>query len=182
MTYEELLAEVRELRLMRDQAEARMMLRLVEIETNHMNVLREAGCNAFGWFVKECGTEPARYESFKVGLEKVGPEESEAIGCEATIVAGQLRSAPEKYTSAVHDWTSEHGGALPTRQTAKRLLMQVDPREETPMAVRRVAKREDELNKLRAENKRLKAENRSLKAKLRKLETAKPKATEARAN
>lgn len=170
MTYDDLLEEVRALRLLRDQAEARMMLRLVVIERDHMDVLRAAECTAFGWFVKQCGTEPARYESFKVGLSKIGAAEAEIVGCDATIVAAQLNDEPAAYTKAVHDWTAEHGGALPTRQTAKRLLMQVDPREEVPQAVKMQARRADELAQLRAENDRLKAENRSLKAKLRRLE------------
>ncbi len=172
MTYDDLLAEVRGLRLLRDKAEARMFLRLVTIENDsvHMQTLIDGGVTSFGWFVEECGTKAARYESFKVGLEKLDCETALEIGADATIVAGQLRSEPAKYTHAVHCWSNDHGGALPTRDTAKRILMQVDPRSETPRSVSRAARRDDELAKLRAENADLRAANKSLRRKVSKLE------------
>jgi hypothetical protein len=166
--------ELRELRLARDKSDARLLLRLVEVEQEHADVIVQSG-GSFDQFVQEF-VRPSRYEAFKRGLASVGTDEAIELGSEYVIGAAQLTSdkkAP-KYEKATRAWVAEHG-AMPTRETAKRLLIQVDPREETP----RVVSRQDELAKLRAENSQLRAENRSLLAKVAKLEGQQSKAKKA---
>ncbi len=135
-----------------------------------MDVLRAAGCSNMAMFLRDMGNlvEPARYESFKTGLKKIGVDEAKAIGSCATIEAGlcSSRAAEKVYVSTVRAWVNDHGGTLPTRQTSHRLLLQVDPRVEVPDSVRR----QNELAELRAENAKLRAENNSLKRKLEKME------------
>lgn len=169
VTIESLLTELRELRLLRDRADARLMLRAMEIETEHMEVILAGGCGSFAQFLKSADSliEPGRYESFKAGLAKVGAKQALLMGSDATIVAGQLSNGPEEYCAAIDAWVMEHDGTLPTMQTARHIRMQVDPRHEVPDAVRK----QDELAQLRAENALLRAENAALKnevAKLRK--------------
>lgn len=167
-TYEQLVEELRELRLRRDQADAQLLLRLVEIENTSMRVILESGCESFAQFLKSNAlVDPGRYEAFKIGLHKLDNDEAALeIGSEATIIAGQLTNGTKKYIEANIAWRNDHGGTKPTRETAKRLLMQVDPRAEIPQSV----KRQKELEQLRAENGRLRAEVKSLQAKIRSLE------------
>jgi predicted RNase H-like nuclease (RuvC/YqgF family) len=95
------------------------------------------------------------------------------IGSHATIIAGKLTDGPDKFVKAVTDWKAEHGGTLPSRETAHTLLRQVDPRAEVPES----SKRQDELAQVRAQLtearaaiRTLEKENRDLKAKIAKLE------------
>lgn len=174
MTYDDIVSELRALRLERDRADARLLLRLVEIENDHIDTILAAGCASFAQFLKQLGMiDVARYDTFKRGLSRVGAEEALAIGSDATIVAGQLTNGPEQYVDAIRASIEERGGTLPSRQTAKRILMQVDPRRETPRAMRK----KEELAKLRAENATLKAENKQLRRKLRALERKMEKTT-----
>lgn len=169
ITYDRLVTELRDLRLERDIADAKLLLRLTEIEKGHMKLILDAGCESFDQFLKSNSlVDPGRYEAFKLGLKKLkSAEHALEIGSDATIIAGQLTNRPSKYVSAIIAWKNDHGGTQPTRETAKRLLMQVDPRAEEPQSVRR----QNELEQLRAENSKLRAQVRSLEAKVRTLET-----------
>jgi len=168
--FEELVKEVRELRLRRDKADARLLLRLIEIEKTKMGLIRSAGCQSFAQFLKSYAiTDPARFENFKAGLVKLKNEDvALEIGSEAVIVAAQLTNGAKKYVEAIEAWRDDekHAGTLPSQETAKHILMQVDPREEEPEAVRK----KSELARLREENSRLQAENRKLKARVAALE------------
>lgn len=175
MTYDQIIDEIRELRLKRDQSDARLLLRLVDIERDHMDVIAEGGCATFGQFLKSLDSivDPSRYDGFKAGLRAIGEAAAMECGADATIEAGRLTDngmAPA-YTQAIRDWSADHGGTLPTRQTAHKLLTQVDPRSEVPDSTRR----QNELAMLRAENQRLRAENNTLRRRLAKYE-AKAKA------
>jgi hypothetical protein len=172
ITYDALLDELRDLRQQRDKADAVFLIRLLDVERQHMDVIRAAGCQSFAQFLKSNAlTDPARYENFKAGLEKVKDENlAEEIGSEAVIVASQLttpKMAP-KFVKAITAWRDDekHAGMRPSQETAKHILLQVDPREEEPEAVRR----QSELARLREENKRLRAENAKLKARIAALE------------
>lgn len=184
VTFDKLVIELRELRLSRDRADARLLLRLAQIEREHIKIVLDAGCESFAQFAEEF-VKPARYEAFKTGLDKVGVDEALAIGSDATIVAGKTTTEVKAvaYTGAVRAWVAEHNGTLPTRQTAKHILMQVDPREEQPKAVRDIERRDDELTRLRSENAELRAKLRAAEselARLRKL-TAAPRRERAQA-
>jgi len=168
--FEGLVREVRELRLRRDKADARLLLRLVEIEREKLDLIRSAGCQSFAQFLKSYAiTDPARFENFKAGLKKIKSEEvALEIGSEAVIVAAQLTNGVKKYVEAIEAWRDDekHAGTLPSQETAKHILMQVDPREEEPEAVRR----KSELTRLRDENAKLRAENTKLRARVDALE------------
>ena len=174
MTYDEIIERVRELRLKRDQADAALLLFLVEVEQEHIQVLRDAGCDSFAAFVQEF-VKPSRYEAFRDGLARLGDTSlALRMGSEAVIAANHLTNGSAKYVAAIEAWVDDKGGVLPTRETANKLLRQVDSRDEIPAAVRR----QSELAKLRDRVAKLEAENRQLRAQIAKLEGKKKHTTQ----
>lgn len=171
MTIDQLLKEIRALRLARDQADAALLLRLVEIERDYADLIRESGAATFSQFLKVADSlvDPSRYEGFKAGLKRIGVEAALACGSDATIEAGLATSkkASRVYVQSIQDWRAEHKGTFPTRQTARNILRQVDPRQEIPESTRR----QNEAAELRAEVSQLRAENNALKRKIAKLES-----------
>jgi hypothetical protein len=167
--YEKLLSELRGLRQARDKADARLLLRLVEVERDHLQEILGAGCSSFAQFVHEF-VSPQRFEAFKRGLGKVGQLAAVEIGSEATVVAAQLTDGPEKYVHAIRAWIVKNKNNRPSQERAKHVLMQVDPREETPDSVRYQQRMTEEIARLRAENAELRAEVAHLKRRLREAE------------
>lgn len=165
ITVESLIVELRELRASRDRADARLLLRLVEVKRDHLQALLDDGYPSFADFCNQF-VKPGRVEAFERGLEKVGIKMALEIGSEATIVAAQIHGNLEAYTSAVSDWVESKNGIRPTHQAAKHILLQVDPRVEVPRAVRE----QREIMRLRAENANLKAQIRALEVQVKKLE------------
>jgi hypothetical protein len=155
-------------------------VRLADVENDDelMAIIKAAGNDCFERFLKSNGlVDPGRYASFKAGLIKIGRDQALAIGSEATIVAALLTNGSAKYIKGMRDWRTQHGGVMPTRETAKHILMQVDPRPEEP----RASRQQDELARLRAENIELKAKLRMAEARIRELERKTPKPPEGRA-
>lgn len=165
VTYEQLVAEISELRLKRDQAEAVMLCRLVAIERDNMETILAAGHNSFDSFVEQF-IKPGKFEAFKRGLDKVDIATAQRIGSDATIVAGRLSNGPDEYVEAVVAWRGEHNGMFPTQQTCRNILRDVDPQRQVPGPVRRL----ELVAQLRAEIESLRAENRELKRRIAKLE------------
>lgn len=170
VTYESIVKELRELRLSRDQADARLLVRLQDVERDHLSIVLESGCDSFAQFVQEF-VKPARYEAFKLGLAKIGEEQALAIGSDATIVAGKATSAviAEEYTSACKAWVVEHGGTMPTRESAERVMGHYQKHAGKPKSLADQERREDELSRLRAENAELRAKLRSAESELTRL-------------
>lgn len=131
------------------------------MERDHGQVVLDGGCESFAQFVQQF-VLPARYEAFKAGVEKIGIEAALECGSDATITAAHIKNEPAAYVAAVRAWSDDHRGVVPTRQTAYKLLHQVDPRREVPQSVQRM----DLLAQLRAENENLRAENAMLKKQL----------------
>lgn len=175
VTYEGLIREIRELRAARDRAEERLLLRLVEIERDHMGIIADGGCASFAMFCKEF-VSPARFEAFKAGLKKIGDNDSLAIGTAATIVAARVE--PQKvrtYVADIKAWARVEK-RMPTKEAADRVRLKRSTTEEVPRAVAQEERREDELARLRAENDDLRARLRASEAenaKLRKQLSAK---------
>jgi len=169
VTFQGILNEIRDLRLDRDRADARLLVRLFEIERDHMDVIRAAQISSFAQFLKSNRSlvEPGRYEAFKTGIKIIGKERSLVIGSHATIVAGLStnKDGARKFVESIEAWIGMHAGTLPSRETAKTIMLQVDPRPEVPEALHW----QDEVAKLRAENVRLRAEVRALNHEIQKL-------------
>lgn len=168
--YESLCTELAKLRLNKEQAEAKFLLRLREVEETEMDLLRTAGCETFDRFLKSTKLmDSARYRSFVAGLEKIGPERALEIGAEATIEASAVldgEATVKKYTAAVLDWRQEHRGVFPSAEVAAHILRQVEPREEIPQASRtqsEVRRLKNRIAELEAENAKLRAEIARLK-------------------
>lgn len=188
-TFEQLLAFVREGRARFERAEVEWFLRLRVVEQRYMHLLEEAGCATFGRFLKSntlC--EPARYDAFCRGLEKIDEATARQMGTDAVIRLCDVRHEEKvpAIVEAVSAWREEHGGVFPSSETARELVRQCDPREETPKAVKHrtvVAQLQAELQRAKAE---LRAEQRRrevAEAKVRELEAqlasgARRKATE----
>lgn len=165
-TYEQLMAEVVELRRLRDQADARLLLRLMEIERDHIDVIESAG-STMAHFCEEI-ISWKRYAPFKRGVEAIGASEALAVGSAATIQAGRIDHEPDRdeYVTEMRQWVEDHHGATPTAQTAADYRRKIAPTKQKTLR----QKRNDELARLQAENAQLKAEVRSLKRKLAKLD------------
>lgn len=166
--YEAICKELAHLRLDKERAEAKFLLRLREVEQTEMDLLKMAGCETFDRFLKSTKLmDSARYRNFVAGLEKIGAERALEVGAEATIEASAIldgEATAKKYTSAVLDWREEHRGVFPSAEVAAHLLRQVEPREEIPNATRT----QSELRKLRNRIAELEAENNKLRAELAK--------------
>lgn len=162
---ETLVMELAKLRLTRERADAIFLLRLREVEEQHIDLLKTNGLESFEWFLKSYKLcDPARYRNFTSGLAKLGPDTAMLIGADATVEAAWLqngKATATKYVTAIEAWREQHRGVAPTRETAAKILRQVDPREEEPQAVRNanrndiqtrtVAKLENEVANLRAQ-------------------------------
>jgi hypothetical protein len=169
MNYEQIIKHCRHLRLKLEQSEAAFFLGLVEVEEKYAPLLKENGCDTFASFLKThelC--EAFRYQSFKEGLAKISPKEALVMGAPAVMALNKLHDEDNlpKYTDAVQAWSKEHDGLTPREETARRLLRQVDPRPETPQAV----KRQNDATRLAAELQQAKAQLRAAERKIAKLE------------
>jgi hypothetical protein len=161
---ETIVTELAQLRLTRERADAVFLLRLREVEEQHMGLLKSNGLESFEGFLKSYKLcDPARYRNFTSGLAKLGPDAALSIGADATVEAARLQNGKPtatKYVTAIEAWRDQHRGVAPTRETAAKILRQVDPREEEPQAIRNVtrgdaqartiAKLENEVADLRA--------------------------------
>lgn len=163
-----LIEELKALRINRDRADARLLLRLAEVRRDHLQLLLDDGYESFAKFCHQF-VSPERQEAFERGLEKIGAKKALEIGSEATIIAAKLtgNGNHERYTAAVRDWSSSNNGLLPSRQASERLLYKIDPRAEEP----RVSREQREVTKLRLENDKLRAEVRLLRGRIKVLET-----------
>lgn len=172
MTYNKILGICRSLRRKFEQDEARFFLGLVGIEAEHMDIIVNGGHDSFAQYLRRnelC--DATRYLSFKAGLRHL--EESEKaleLGAPAVMALASIRQTGNvpKYEEAVMAWARERGGIVPSRQTAAKILRQVDPREEIPKDMKTVSL----VAKLRAENQRLRAELAAAEKKIRDLEKA----------
>ncbi len=143
---EKIIQELAKLRLSRERADATFLLRLRQVELEHMGLLRQNGHESFERFLKSSKLcDPARYRDFVVGLEKIGEEQALALGADATVEAAALSGtiAGKKYVVAIEAWREQHRGVAPTRETSAKILRQVDPREEEPQAVGNVRRQND---------------------------------------
>jgi hypothetical protein len=171
MTYEELVRECSELRARSQELEARFLMKLVQVEREHMELLRDAGIDSIERFIESNAlTKPARYRAFERGFATLNDADlAISMGVEAVIEAGRLPSGTERvemFCSAVRDWAAEHRGLLPRMETVKHLSRQIDPVAEMP----RASRRQGELRRLQNELARLQAENRKLRERVRELE------------
>jgi len=165
-----IISELAKLRLTRERADAVFLLRLREVENEHMPLLRQNGHESFERFLKSSKLcDPARYRDFVAGLNKLGEEQALALGADAIVEAASLTSkaAGSKYVTAIEAWREQHRGVAPTRETSAKILRQVDPREEEPKAIGN-ARRQDDLRIRCAELEQLVAQQRAELMKLRK--------------
>jgi hypothetical protein len=166
MTYDRLVEVCRELRTAFERDEARFMIALVDIENEHMPLLKDNGCKHFGQFLKSYHLcDYARYGKFRGGLVVVGRERALFIGAPAVCRAGTATSpeTAEGFTQAAIAWRTSKGVG-PSDETALRLLRQVDPIFITP----KVVKNENRMELLEAEIHILKANLRSAEALVKK--------------
>ncbi len=156
-TFEELLAYVREGRERFERAEVEWFLRLRDVEQRCMQLIEEAGCATFARFLKSNALcEPARYDAFCRGLERIDESTAREMGTDAVIRLCDVRNIEKVpvVVEAVSAWREEHGGVFPSNETARELVRKCDPREETPKAVKHksvVAQLQAELQQARAE-------------------------------
>src|SRR5574337_1010640 len=166
---ETIVTELAQLRLTRERADAVFLLRLREVEENHINLLKANGLESFEGFLKSYKLcDPARYRNFTSGLAKLGPDAALQIGADATVEAAQLsngKPTATKYVTAIEAWREQHRGVAPTRETAAKILRQVDPREETPQAIRNATRGDAQARTIA----KLKNEVADLRAKLSKV-------------
>lgn len=167
---DELVTEIRGLRVEAEQATARLLARLCEIEAEHLETIKLAGCASFAqWLNSEVKIHPARYENFKAGVVALGGniDEAIAIGAEATIVLAKSHT-PERVPAFVEAIKAEIEltSCSPSPKAASDILRKVDPREEVPRGMRVKTR----IQQLEEENARLRVENRKLKALVSKLE------------
>jgi len=179
-TIDQIINECRKLRIAFERDEARFFIGLAEIADKHTQTITDANCATFEAFLKKheiC--EPSRYSTFRKGLAYTTPERAAELGTHAVMELAQVREPANvpKYEEAVSAWRETHGGVAPTRETACRLLRQVDPRAEVPAATKQVS----ELNRLRAENAELRAEIRALRAENAELKSKLEKASKKKA-
>ncbi len=154
---ETIVNELAKLRLSRERADAVFLLRLREVEEQHFDLLKANGHESFEGFLKSSKLcDPARYRNFTSGLAKLGPDAALSLGADATVEAAQLQNGKptaQKYIIAIEAWREQHRGVAPTRETAAKILRQVDPREETPQALRNVSKNDGQMRTIaRLEN------------------------------
>jgi len=177
VTEESLVAEVRALRLLRDQADARLYLRLMEIERDHLQLLLDGGHESFAGFLHNVGAVKAgRYEAFKNGVAKIGKDAALRLGVEVAIMAAATTDdKTQEYVKAADNWVADplHSG-LPTHQSARTLLLNIQPRPVEPRSTRRLRAAE----KIVAENRDLRTENAVLRKKVKKLEAQVAKLTQ----
>lgn len=168
MNYEEIVEYCINLRRDFERDEAKFFLGLVEIETNHMHTLIEAGVDTFDSFLRSCEfTRTERYRKFAAGLKHTTTSEALQLGAPAVMQMAHLRDvskAPE-YKEAVLAWSSERKGLVPTLQTAAKMLRQIDPRPERPQSLKNL----DELHRLQEENIALRREVARLRRELDKI-------------
>lgn len=167
---ETIVNELAALRLRREQADATFLLRLRAVEEQHFDLLKANGLESFEGFLKSYKLcDPARYRNFTSGLAKLGPDAALSLGADATVEAAQLsngKPTAQKYITAIEAWREQHRGVAPTRETAAKILRQVDPREEEPQAVRNATKNDVQSRAIA----RLENEVADLRAKLAKTE------------
>lgn len=173
--FEEMLQELQKLRRIRDQADARFLLRLMKVERSEVRYLKSNGFDDFEGFAKTM-TEWSRYTKFKRGVEKIGPKEALEIGSEATIEAGKTTSTErtEEFVDEIKGWVEDNGGMFPTKETAERYRRKIDPQKEPTRRQQRnekIAWLEAENRRLRADVRKLEAENKKLKKEIEKLKT-----------
>lgn len=165
--FEALLQHCRDLRIEFERDEARFFLGLWNIEENLMEFLRLNGYDVFARFLRNHDLcEPSRYAAFKAGLEHLSSTgEALQIGAKAVMALSavcDVNNVPA-YVGSVKAFKQINGGTLPSEQTAKRLLRQVDPRKEIPKAVSQAT----ETARLRAELQAIKVELRAKDAEVR---------------
>jgi hypothetical protein len=170
-TVEQIVADLAELRRVRESADARLMMAIVEIEDGpDMETIRSFGCETIDQFLKSNGIcDPARYRNFRAGFTKLGDDKAQAValGSDAVMAAANLKGggdATARYVAAIREHSASRAGIKPSFETAQRIVRQVDPREETPRVVQFAST-------LRTEAARLQAENSELRARVRVLET-----------
>jgi len=184
ITFEEIVARCRELRLTFEQDEAKFLLFLVEVETKYMAQLRGNGCPTFSVFLDQFSLcDVKRYSQFHRGLLLLNgnTKKAESIGSQAVIALCDLRDATkvDEYVDAAKAFTVKHS-VHASLQTARKMLRQVDPRPEQPDSMKYL----DDLARARAENVKLRADLASAQRKIRdlkrKLDTAEKAAAKAK--
>lgn len=140
--FNKLLRNLAQLRSKRDGADVRFLLRLVQAEQDPAEsaAVSEAGFSTFTDFIEAKGfCKPGRYEAFKKGLAKIGEHKARRLGAAATIIAAGLSDGcTSQYVDALDAWVQlKH--MMPSRETAKRILMQTDPRAEVPEVLKQAS-------------------------------------------
>lgn len=147
----------------------------MEIEADHMDVLRKGGYEDVAQFIRSTTLiEVNRYALFKVGVDRLGVEDAMKCGVHVTIeTIAKMRAPTAERIATVVERTEAfkevRGGVVPSEQTAKALRLELDERSDKPNGTVRIA---SELQQLRAENAKLKAENKALKRRVDELEGA----------
>ena len=166
---DDFVASIRALREARERFDGAMMMAIRVVEHNHMELLRNNGCDTIERFIRSyelCSS--ARYRSYCNGLELIGEELAFEIGAEATIEAARIASADARadFVEAAQAWSSEHGGVTPSCMTAEKIRLQVAPEKRVPGAIKRLS----ENAQLKQRICELETENKMLKAKVHRLE------------
>jgi hypothetical protein len=152
---------------------------LSDVERDHESLWKPA-CGSFAKFVEQYVGLPrtSSWTEFKASLEAMGIEYVRACGAEAAAVATRIESPDKRneYAAATAAWVKMHDGVHPSRETANKLRLKVDPKGSEPRAVGQVR----ELEELRAENAELKRKVHTLEREIDKLrkQVGKSKATQ----
>lgn len=182
---ERLVDEIIALSIERDAADARMLIRLVEIERDHLDDLIDAGCDSYANFLYECHVSPRRYGSFKAGLSKLGKHAALKIGTHGVQLAVLLDDGEKipanadpalalgaeprtddakRYVAEIENWSVQNGSKYPSRQTVDETILKNFKTRPRPSRgkTEQLKRLQDENARLRAENEELRAESRSL--------------------
>lgn len=172
MTQEELLQDLRSLRAAAERAGATFLLRLVEVEQTMRAEIQSWGFDtALSYFLANKLVHRGRFLEFKLGIEQLDdPQKALELGEHAVKEMGRRKAElnaglRERFIRGVLDFRELSGGVFPSEEKAREDMNRLLPSRESPSTTTR-RRRDDELARLRAENKELRAQIKSLQHQL----------------
>lgn len=167
LTYDQLVEKCKALRLRFEIAEAEFFVGLMEIESNYMHVLQQAGIEDFDQFIRThelCMVD--RYHRFIRGCKQIGVDKALELGCSVTMGAEKLsRAKPEAVVTLLKlgKQYKANKSVAPSKQTVERWTRSIlngtpsVPNEAQQLRTK-VAQLEAQVELLKSENKRLRKE------------------------